>query len=123
MTQKPRSSYTDHTRKLRSGRRNAILNAAAVRMGFSSWVTFSTAVRRVMESANTDSNVFNALGDFLSDLAKDMPNGKHPDPPADMQAILATYPPRKSGRPKSQLKPEPRLPPEAYPVVLLSKEK
>lgn len=98
MTPKPRSNYTDHTRKLRSGRRTAILNAAAARMGFASWQKFGTVIRTTMEGARTDDDLATDLRCLLAQLIIRIKDGDPHDPPADMQAILAAYPLRKAGR-------------------------
>jgi hypothetical protein len=97
---KPRSSYTDHTRKLRSGRRTAILNAAAVRMGYRSWQKFNTFVREALETAETDHEAADNMRNLLYAAERAIKDGPDNLPPADVQAVLAAFPPRKSGRPK-----------------------
>jgi hypothetical protein len=97
---KPRSSYPDHTRKLRTGRRNAILNAAAVRMNAGTWQKFSTSVREAIESAETDNEAAENLRNLLLSASQSISGGPRDWPPADMLAILAAYPPRKAGRHK-----------------------
>ena len=101
MTPKPRSTYTDHTRKLRSDRRTAILNAAAARMGFTSWGGFGKEIRRVFETAPNDYHATENLRKLLLASAGGMPVGRPDDMPEDIMAVIEKYPPRKAGRPAS----------------------
>ena len=46
---KPRNAYTDHTRKERASRRTALLNVAAMRMGYGSWIQLAGGVLKALK--------------------------------------------------------------------------
>ncbi len=114
MTTKTRSSSDDHTRALRAGRRNAILDAAAVRMGRETWTKFESEVRQALETADTDGLASANLRLLFTDVTSRIKDGQPDQPPADIQKALSTYPIRKAGRPPAQPQ---QLSPEASPVV------
>jgi len=89
----------DTTRAERANRREALLNVAAARLGYESWVKLSTAVRQAMESAETDVDASTNLYSLLEGMRKQLPLGQPGKPAADVLAVLAEYPPRKAGRP------------------------
>jgi hypothetical protein len=104
MTRKPRSAYPDKTRASRSARRQAILDAAAKRMGVESWSTLESVVRSVMEVSDTDEQAARRLRDLIRQLANTIKDGQPDEPPADMVEILEQYPLKSAGRP-AQTKP------------------
>ena len=91
MTRKPRNSYTDHTRADRSRRRQAILDAAAQRMGEQSWSVVETMIRAALEK-KTDAGASRGLRELLYDLADRITDGTANRPPADIKAIYDAYP-------------------------------
>ena len=91
MTRKPRNSYTDHTRADRSRRRQAILDAAALRMGEQSWSAVESSVRAALEK-KTDAGASRGLRELLYDLADRIIDGPANRPPADIKAIYDAYP-------------------------------
>jgi hypothetical protein len=99
MTRKPRSAYEDHTRKERAARRQAVLDAAAVRMGYTSWSAFETFVRGALEGAATDRGAARNLKVFMEESTKRIGEGAPNLPPADLQEIAERWPTRSPGRP------------------------
>jgi hypothetical protein len=97
MTQK---RYKDNTRALRDRRREAILNAAARRMGFTSWRNFGSHVRAQVEPAQTDFIASENLRFILNAASNNVREGKRGTPPADIIAALDAFPARKPGRPR-----------------------
>ena len=91
MTPKPRSK-NDPTRNTRQARRQAILNAAAVRMGYGSWVKLAGAVRKAMEG-DTATGLMMDLSRLLNEADYCLNVSETgSQPPADMLAVAAAYP-------------------------------
>lgn len=95
---KPRSAYPDHTRAYREKRRQAILNAAAARMGVQSWSVVERLVREALEDAATDEQAAARLNSLIYNLSEKIKAGDSEKPPADMEMIRETYPVRPAGR-------------------------
>jgi hypothetical protein len=92
MTRKPRSTYPDRTRATRAARRQAILNAAAQRMGVESWSTVEARTRWALETAATDHGAAAQLRELLLGLADKIIDGPADRPPADVQAVRDRFP-------------------------------
>lgn len=92
MTRKPRSTYPDRTRAARAARRQAILNAAAQRMGVESWSTVEARTRWALETAATDHGAAAQLRELLLGLADKIIDGPADRPPADVQAVRDRFP-------------------------------
>ena len=107
MTRKPRSTYPDRTRATRAARRQAILDAAAQRMGEQSWSTVEARTRWALESAASDNGAAMQLRELLLDLADKIIDGPADRPPADVKTVYEMYPVRSAGRPPATPKPEP----------------
>lgn len=100
--------YPDHTRTIRNRRRQAILDAAAIRFGFESWTTFGSAVRRAMEQSPTEADLNTKLRRILQEIdgrLRAQPVNAA-EKPGDLARVLSEYPQGHGGRPKSHpLKP------------------
>lgn len=90
-TPKPR---VDYTKKIRADRREALLDAAAKRMGLLDWAALMKWARECVEEPSTDQGVNTRLRDMLSTLIKSIPGGDPSAPPADIDAVRALYPKR-----------------------------
>lgn len=97
MTRKPRSAYKDRTRATRAARRQAILDAAARRMGVNSWSGVESWVRQALEDAATDEHAAARLNSLFYNLSEKIKAGDPERSPADMVEILEKYPIRQPG--------------------------
>lgn len=96
-TPKPRTP--DRTLAQRQNRRQALLDAAAARMGRETWQRLATAFRSAVESAATDAQAANNLRALCADLLGQIKDGQPDMPPADVLAAIAAHPFGKPGNP------------------------
>ena len=101
-TPKPRTP--DHTRALRANRRQALLDAAAARMGRETWQRLATEFRSAVETAETDAQASDNLRALCRDLLAQIKDGRPDLPPADVVAAIAAYPLGRSGNPQRRRK-------------------
>lgn len=102
MTDKPTPKLRtqDRTRALRANRRQALLDAAAARMGRETWQRLATAFRSAVETAETDAQASENLRALCQDLLAQIKDGRPDLPPVDVLETIAAYPLGRSGNPR-----------------------
>ena len=93
-----RSKYPDKTRSIRAGRREALLNIAAHRLGVDSWSKLESEFRKAVETGKTNKEINDNLR-FLLQSALTLIDEGTDDLPDDLIAALGEFPARKPGRP------------------------
>ena len=77
----------------RTRRRRELLNAAARRLGYGSWVKFEGAFRNAMDCGGTDAEIYRQLKALLAQTAANVPAGSE-TPPEDVLQVYTQTPRR-----------------------------